>query len=622
MSKYESLARGIVKNVGGKENIISIMHCVTRLRFKLKDEGKAKDAAVKEMDGVISLIKSAGQYQVVIGNHVPDVFAEVCAVAGITQDNQALPAEKGKSSVGAVIMDHMTAIMNPILGLLCASGIIKGLLTILVMASVLKDTDGLYLLLNATGDAMMYFFPIFLGYTAASKFRMSPFVGAAIGATLVYPTIQNVEGMKVFGFEVGGVGYASTVIPIILIIMIAAPLERWFKKILPDVIRVFVSPMLVLLICAPLGYCIIGPFANLLSNGISVGITSVYNFSPILSGFVLGALWQVLVVFGIHMGLVTILIVDLLAGNPSGLMPILSVVSFAQTAVVFVIWKKTKNQKLKSVALPAWISGIFGVTEPAIYGVTLPRIKYFVVSCIGGGLAGVYLGVTKVFAYQMAGLGVFSIPATLSNEHAGNVINNMIAIGIAMVFSGVVTFIMYKDEGVDKEEAAKTSKDIMKAVNTKSCKISAPMAGKVVSLDKVEDAVFSQGVLGKGVAIEPTEGKVVAPEDGVLATLFPTYHALGITTDAGAELLIHIGMDTVQLEGKHFTPKVKQGDVVKKGQTLMEFDMDAIKKGGYSLTTPVVITNSDAYAEVMETSKKSVSIGDTLIQLIKQEGLS
>lgn len=456
MGKYESLAKEIVQNVGGKDNIISLMHCATRLRFRLKDEKIANDEAIKSTDGVVTLMKSGGQYQVVIGNHVSDVYAEICELTGISLSGSEQLQEKQKKSVGAVIQDYMSAIMMPTLNILCASGMIKGLLSILNISGLLPDTHALYLLLDAAGDALFYFFPIFLGYNAAVKFKMTPFLGAGIGAALIYPDIQNLEGVSLFGLNISGVSYGSTVIPILLIIMFAAPLERALKKVIPDVIKTFVVPMLVLMIAVPIGFSIIGPVANSIAYGLSLALTAISGVSLPLAGILLAGLWQVLVVFGVHHGVVIVLITDLMTGNPSLLLPILGIPSFAQTAVIFAIWLKTKDLQLKNVALPAWISGIFGITEPAIYGITLPRLKFFVISCIGAAIGGLYVAITRVTTYQMAGLGIFALPGTLSPDAGlGGIINFVIGILIAMVFSGVVTFILYKDETIAEEKSSK-----------------------------------------------------------------------------------------------------------------------------------------------------------------------
>lgn len=615
MGKYEALARDIVKNVGGKENIISVTHCITRLRFVLKDEGKANDQALEKIDGVITLMKSAGQHQVVIGNTVPDVYVDVCEVAGIRQGEDNEPQEKKKRSPLAVFQESMTAIMGPLIAILTASGIIKGLLAILSVTGTLAETDGLYMLLDAAGNALFHFFPIFLGYSAAMKFKMSPFLGAAIGAAMVYPTIQGLEEISVFGLSIAGLTYTGTVIPIILIILATAPIERFLKRVLPSTIKSFVAPMLVLLICFPIGFAIIGPFANMLSDMLGTAIAGIVDFNAILAGFVISSLWLVLVAFGLHHGVFVLILMDLLAGNPSPIAPMIGTTVWSLLAVTFIIWFKTKDAKLKATALPAWISGMFGVTEPSIYGVVLPRVKFFIIACISAGIGGMYVAFTEVKLFQLSGGGIFSFPSFINADAGfGNLINYLIAIGISFTLSLVATFILFKDEAsVESEETVDADAKEGSTIKT----ITSPMTGTTVPLTEVEDGAFSQELLGKGIAINPTEEKIVAPENGVLTTLFPTNHALGMTTDDGVEVLIHVGLDTVQLNGQHFFAKAKQGDVVKKGQVLLEFDKKAIEAEGYSLVTPVIITNTNDYTSVFETTADTVSLGDKLIKIAK-----
>ncbi|MBS5938650.1 beta-glucoside-specific PTS transporter subunit IIABC [Clostridium sp.] len=607
MGKYENLAKQIVKNVGGKNNIMSLTHCVTRLRFQLKDETKANDEAIRRLDGVVTLMKSAGQYQVVIGNQVPDVYKDVCEVAGISGTSINKNSTKEKRTFGAIVLDYMSGIFNPVLGVLCASGMLQGILTILTMTGLLQSTDTLYLLLNAAGKALFYFFPVILGYSTAAKFAMNPMLGGVLGAALVYPDIQNLESASLFGINVSGVSYASTVIPIILLIIIAAPVERWLDKVIPTVIKTFVVPMLILMIFVPLGYGIIGPVANTLSNGLTVLISNIYNISPILCGLILGASWQVLVVFGIHNALMMLMLVDLMSGNPSYFLPLMGGTIYAQIAVVFVIWLKTKDRKLKSVTLPAFISGVFGVTEPAIYGVTLPRIKYFIISCIGAAAGGLYAGITNIALYKMTGLGIFALAGYLSDSGTGDLINAIISILITIAVAGIATFILYSDEEYGDREEEYGNREEGKLI------IKSPIKGQAVPLSEVEDSAFSQNLLGKGMAIIPSVGKVVAPCNGVLTTMFPTYHALGITSDEGVEILIHIGMDTVQLEGKHFNALAKQGDIIRKGQVLVEFDINAIEKEGYSVLSPIIITNTDQYNDVVGVDRSEVSNDDILL---------
>lgn len=607
MGKYEELSRKIIENVGGKDNINGLTHCITRLRFQLKDESKANDDVLKNMDGVVTLMKSAGQYQVVIGNHVPDVFAEVCQQAGIT--GGASTEEKKKLSPGAYVIDFISNVIMPVLPALTASGMLKGLLSIASFSGWMAPEDGLYVLLSAVADAVFFFFPVLFGYTSAKKMKMDPFVGAAIGAALMYPTIQGVD-LNVLGMNIN-VSYTSSVLPIILTNMLASVVYKWLMKVIPDVVKTFVVPMITLTIAAPLGFMAIGPVANTLSQWIADGIMSVYSFSPVLAGLVSGAFWQVLVIFGIHMGLVAVGFVQLAAGTPTPIFALMGGASFAQTAVVFAIWLKTKDKSLKGLALPAWISGIFGVTEAAIYGVTLPRIKYFVISCITSALSGAYIGLTGLLCYQMAGLGIFSLPGFLNDNMAASttMLHLAISLAIAMVPAFLITYFMYSDEEKTDVATADGKKQISEVVHS-------PIKGKVMPLSSAEDEAFATGVLGKGMVIIPSEGKVFAPVDGTVTSLFPSLHAIGITGDNGIEVLIHVGMNTVQLDGEGFSAHVKQGDKVKKGDLMLEFDIDLIKEKGYSVDTPVIITNSKDLLDLIETQNEHVTTSDELLTAI------
>ncbi len=594
MGKYEQLARNIVKYVGGKENIAVLNHCVTRLRFQLKDETKADDDAIKELDGVVTLVKSGGQYQVVIGNHVVDVFKDVCEAAGITSsENGGEDEAQDKMSFGAKLIDIVSGTFTPLLGVMCASGMIKGLVTLLSFYQILPSDSGLYQILYATGDAIFLLFPVVLGYTSSVKFHMSPFLGTVIGCMLAYPTLQGVD-LNVFGQTIN-VTYTSTVLPILITNFFASYLERACKRIVPDVVKTFLVPMIVLLIAAPLGFTIIGPLANMLAQLIGDAIMWVYGLSPMIAGFIVGAFWQVLVIFGLHMGLVAVAIMQLVTGQGTPIFSLGLGASFAQTAVVFAIWLKTRDKKLKGIALPAWISGIFGVTEPAIYGVTLTRIPMFVISCIGAGLAGIWYGFTGLLQWTNAGLGVFAIPGFLKEgmDVTQTIIYVLIGIAIAMIVSFVLALLLYKDDkGQDK------------------LVITSPVKGLAKPLSEMHDEVFSSEAIGKGICVDPQEHTFRAPVSGTLTTLFPTMHAYGITTASGDEVLVHIGVDTVNLQGKGFRAFVKQGTHVKTGDPIIEADIEQIKKAGYNVETAVVITK--AAGKIGEMKNGAVDNGTAL----------
>ena len=608
MGKYENLAKSIIANVGGKENIISINHCITRLRFVLKDEAKANDDVLKNMDGVVTVMKAGGQYQVVIGNHVPEVYKDVCAVAGVKSNAKE---EAPKMSFGEKVLDLITGIFMPSISLLCACGIIQGILTLCTMAGILTDTDGLYQILNAAGQVMFYFFPVVIGFNTSKKLGGNPYLGMMLGAGLIYPAIQGVD-LMVFGMTVNA-SYTSTVFPIILLCAVAVPFEKLLNKVIPDVIKTFVTPVIVLMVCLPLGFCVIGPIASMIAAGLNTFFATVHGFSPIIACAAIAASWQVLVMFGVHNVLIMTFIVGLIGGMPQPLMAALGVCSFVQTGAVIAIWAKTKNKKLKNIALPAWISGIFGVTEPAIYGVTLPHGKQFVLTCAVSAVMGAIASILGVTAYSMAGLGVFSIPGMINPANPGTSLVTVIITYIGSVVAGfAVAFLTFKDEGSNEPKIEEKKPDL----KVKKEVVASPLTGNVIPLTEVKDEAFSGELLGKGVAVDPTEGNVVAPCNGTVTTLFPTKHAIGIVTENGAELLIHLGLDTVKLEGEHFTAHIAQGDKVKKGQLMVTVDLEAVKAAGYSMVTPIIVTNTPDYLDVVAMSSTSVNKEEELLTLI------
>lgn len=607
MGKYEQLAKDIIKNVGGKENVLSLTHCVTRLRFQLKDEGKANTDVLKNMDGVVTVMQTAGQYQVVIGNHVPDVFKDVCEVAGISGGEGS--GEKVKRKFSEAALDIISGIFMPSIGILCASGILKGVNIILDMAGLIPAASGLGQILAGAADAMFWFFPIILGFNAFKKLGGNPYLGMTLGAALCYPALQGVN-LNVLGFNVNAT-YTSTMLPILVMSFIAVPMEKWLNKVVPDVVKTFVVPAVVLFVCVPVGFCLIGLAANEVGAIINNVIQGAYGFSPIVAGILLGFLWQLLVMVGCHVLVVLPMMMGLMAGEPQPLMAVVAFPSFVQTGAVFAIWLKSKNKKLKTIALPAWISGIFGVTEPAIYGVTLPNGKQFILTCVGAGVIGglsVLLGVSQ---FTMGGMGVFALPAMIDPANgSGSIISAVIVAVAAIVIGFIIAFVTYKD----KKEAVIENKE-EKLVKGREV-ICSPINGNVLPLSEAKDDAFAQGLLGNGVAIDPADGKVVSPVDGTVMTLFPTKHAIGLVSDNGAEILIHLGMDTVKLDGKYFEAHVKQGDKVKKGDVLVTCDVEAIKAEGYSMITPVIVTNTADYLDVVEMASGTVKAGDDIISCL------
>lgn len=641
MGKYEDLAKEVVKQVGGKENVISLTHCITRLRFKLKDESKANDDVLKNMSGVVTVMKSGGQYQVVIGNHVPEVYADVMPLLGLEEGSADRGEETGDGSLFNRAIDVISGIFQPILGIMAACGMVKGLNALFVALGLYTDTCGGYLILNAIGDGLFNFMPLFLGYTAAKKFNLKSMIGLVIGAIMCYPTVQNSalsaggEALYTlfagtmfesavytdfFGIPLIAMDYTGTVIPVIFVVYFASKCEKFFSKFIPDLVKFFFVPMLTLFVAIPAGFLLIGPLATFGSTVIAEAVMSVRNFSPMLAGAIVGLTWQILVIFGLHWGFIPVYINNIMTNGYDNVMMPFFACTFATSAVVLAIFFKTRDRQMKEMALPNFISGIFGVTEPAIYGILLPLKKPFVISCIAGGIGGGFYGAFNFRKFMMGGMGIFEFPAMIEPDGGmGNLMVAVIGVVITMVIAFTATMLLYKEPKVQE----KTEEEKMPAAEKKDTsmlrrtEIASPMKGEVKKLSELKDEAFASGVLGKGAAIVPEEGKVYAPADGEITALFPTLHALGMKTGEGAELLIHIGMDTVQLNGEGFEAHIKEGDQVKKGQLLISFDKALIEGKGYCLDTPVLITNSDDYLEIVEPEPGRIMPGEIVLKALK-----
>ncbi len=487
-SKYDGLAKIIIQNVGGKGNIISLTHCITRLRFKLKDESKANTDVLKSTDGIVTVMQAGGQYQVVIGNHVGDVFDVVCEKAGIAADSNSTDANKDMS-LGAKFIDLISGSFQPMLGALSAAGILKGLLALWSFIASLQGIDvttsGAYQIWYSVGDGFFYFLPVILGFTVATKVGMNKFTGTALGLSLVYPAMVAFKDAEAIGSVFAGTpfemsysttffgipvimpssGYTSSVVPIILAILVGVRLEKWLKKVIPDVIKTFIVPVVVFAVMLPLTYLVIGPVSAVLCSVLQLffqGVMSIPVIGGGLLGLLIGALWQVLVIFGLHWSLVPICMINYgTLGYDNVLSPYFCV-SFAQTFVVLAMYLKSKNQNFKNIALPAFISGLFGVTEPAIYGVTLPAKKPFIISCIGGAVGGAIIGFSNVKSYMMGGLGLFGIPSYI--DPATNSVYSVIWVLIGTVVASAIGFVLTWAFWREDEKAGESEKKVGKTV--------------------------------------------------------------------------------------------------------------------------------------------------------------
>ena len=609
-SKYDALSRIIIQNVGGKANINAITHCVTRLRFNLKDESKANTDVLNNTDGIVTVMQSGGQYQVVIGNHVPDVFRSVVAVghlenlASSQSDDSSAPQ---KMNPFDTFVNIVTSVFTPFLGVLCACGILKGILALCTAFNILGSSSGTYNILFSLADTGFYFLPPILGYTAAKRFKLPEMEGLVIGLAMVYPFMLNAQAMDIsnlFGIPVvmpPSGNYTSSVIPVICAVAFAGWFENRYKEHIPDTIKLFAIPLITLSVTFALTVLIIGPVASIISSGLSFAFNWLYAVNPIIMCAIVGAFWPVLVIFGLHWSLIPIAMINMAQGGDIILAAMFGS-TFANTGAVGGIWLKTKDKKIKGLAPAAFISAVAGVTEPAIYGILLPKKWPFIRGCVIAGIAGAFLGFLGVKCYQMAGMGVFGYTAYINipnNDVSG--MTPAIIISIACVIIGFLAELLFYRE---KAEAAPAQKAVTEG-QAKSVKVYAPITGKYIALEELPDEVFSQGFLGQGCGVEPEDNHVYAPIDGEIVQVAETKHAVGIQSPDGVEMLVHVGMDTVNMKGYGFDVKVNLGDKVKAGDLLMTFDADKIKEAGYPITTAIVITNSDECTEIAFNTGKS-----------------
>jgi beta-glucoside PTS system EIICBA component len=603
---YNHLAKETIRLVGGNENVSSLMHCATRLRFKLKENHKANKVELEELEGVLSVVVSGGQFQVVIGNQVSYVYEEIKKLKNLNTDETSNTEKQG--NIGSRIFEVISGSFSPLLPILAGAGMLKAVIIVLEMFGLISAESGTYAILSGAGNSIFYFLPVILGVTISIKLGANPYVGGAIGAALLEPNVTGIidTASTFLGIPVVMVDYSSTVFPIFIAITIYSFVDKILKKVIYREIQLFVIPMLSLAIIVPMTVLLFGPFGTYVGNGLAAGISSMFELSGLLSGTIVGGLNVFLVVLGLHWGLVPIIIQNLAEGGDP-LMPMFGIATFAQIGVAVGIFFKAKDKQLKALGGSTAAPGLFaGVTEPIIYGILLRYKRTLLYVVIAGAIGGAINGLFGVKMTSFAFHSVFAIP--LYSPTIIYIISIIIAFGTSLLLTLFFGYETKVNKQVENEVEAKEPK-------LKKELIHSPLTGNVTSLSEVNDKVFSTGALGKGVAIEPVEGEVVAPVNGVVTTLFPTSHAIGITSDGGAEILIHIGIDTVELEGKNFTAHVEQGVRVTQGEVLVTFDIDKIKEAGYPVTTPVIITNTNNYLDVIETNKDNVKATESLLTL-------
>lgn len=621
MSTNKEIAVRVLDAVGGKENVNSVVHCATRLRFKLKDEEKADTNRLIQDDDVIQVVQSGGQYQVVIGSHVSDVYRELTGVANFDGESEK-SAEKGNPL--NQLIDIISSIFTPFLGAMAGAGVLKGFLTLAVTMNWLAADSGVYTVWYAIADGLFTYSPVMLAFTAAKKFKTNEFLAVSLAMALVHPSITELAGqtLSFVGIPViiGASAYTSSVIPIILAVFLQSYVERFFKKVIPSFLQIICVPLAVFLIMAPVTFIVVGPLGTIVGNLLGSGYDAIYNLSPILAGAIMGGLWQVFVMFGMHWGFVPIAMVNLTQFGFDTMVPMLLPAVLAQGGAALAVFFITKNVKLKGLALSSTITSLFGITEPTVYGVTLPLKKPFIAACISGAIGGAIVGFSQVKNYTFGLVSLLSLPSFIPQDTQDMSGLIAAAIGTAVAFGAafVLTFVLrFEDQPNPADTDTEKSKVPAPSITNERVVLSSPLAGRVVPLNEVKDQVFSSGAMGKGIAIDPANGTLVAPADGTITTLFPTGHAIGLTTTDGVEILMHIGMDTVELEGKGFEIFVKQEDQVKKGDLLVKFDLSLIKEAGYSTVTPIVVTNTPNYLDVLDMNQEDVLQGEDFLAIVK-----
>ena len=622
---YEKLAVDIVDAVGGKENIVNATRCATRLRLVLKETPKDANKKVSGLTGVITVVENNGQFQVVIGTHVGKVFDKVQTLVDLDETSSE---DAPKGSIVNRVIATMSAVFAPFIYILAAAGLLQGCLIIINMINPGFASTGTYEVLSFISWAPFTFLPIFIAITASKHFKCNTFIAVACCAALVSPDWASIasriaggETVTFLGIGLAETTYTSTVLPPLFLVLALSYLEKFVDKVIPEVVKSLFTPFICILVMVPLTILVIGPVSDGVATAIANGYNALYNFAPVIAAAVIGGFWQVVVIFGVHWGVTPMVLANFDMYGQDTFQAFQTMAVVAQMGAAFGVFLKSKRQETKSVALSAGITGIFGITEPTIYGVTLRFKKPFICACISGAVAAAVASFFNSVYYVYAGLPGLLTVVNAIGANPTSIVGELIGCAIAIIGSIVLVQIVGFDEGQASDEENQENEEV-KAMDEVSAtvlagtkEIKSPLSGKVIALSEIDDPVFAGGAMGNGIAIEPTDNKVYAPFDGEIEFIAESKHAIGLKSEDGVELLIHVGMDTVQMDGKGFDVKVKANEKVKAGELLLEFDKEAIQKAGYSLITPVVITNSFEFEQKQLCLDQEISYGKSIINL-------
>lgn len=600
---FSKMASEIMKYIGGPDNVIDVAHCATRLRFRLKNTDMVDSVQLERTEGVIKTLESGGQFQIVIGNKVSLVYEEILkSHKNLATGQENTGSEEHKNIFDAFIAT-VAAIFTPVLMVMCGSGVLKGILAIAVSVGMSTDS-GTYLVLYAAADAFFVFMPFLLAFSSAKRFGANQFLAVTLAGSLVYPNLITAIGsgaeLTFMGIPLVLLNYHGTVLPVIISVFVLSKVEKLLKRIIPEAVYSFMMPCVALVIMTPLSLLVIGPVLTTAANGLAAAYEMIADV-PVVAGIIVGAFWEVLVIFGVHWTFVPIMLNNVSLYGADSLSSLVAPAIFSQAGAAFGVFLKTRKQEVKSVAGPAALSGIFGITEPAIYGVTLKYKKPFYMAMFSGAVGAVIAAFSGAAGIGAPIPGLLTLPCWAGKGF----VMFLVACLVAFVGAAILTWtIGYKDE----DPAEKTSTE--QTVGEKD--VYSPLKGKMILLGEVEDEVFSSGALGQGVAVIPEAPEVYAPVDGEVVMVADTKHAVGFASNDGVEVMIHMGLDTVKLEGKYFDIKVKQGDKVKRGDLIAIVDFQKIKEAGYTVVTPVLILNSDSFTEVKEEIPKLVTEKDKI----------
>jgi beta-glucoside PTS system EIICBA component len=622
---YSKLSKDILEAVGGEENILSVTRCATRLRIVLKRSKPEAKAKVAAMPGVITVVENSGQFQVVIGQHVGEVFDVFSSLIKIENSDNT---SENKGTVLNRVIATMSAVFAPFVYILAAAGILQGSLILINLFSDTFIETGTYQVLSFISWAPFTFLPIFIAITASKHFKTNTYIAVACCAALVSPTwaemtarIAEGESITFLGFALSQTVYTSSVLPPLFLVWILSYLERFLNKRMNEVVRPLFVPLVCMVIMVPLTILLIGPVSTMGANGIASGYNFLAENIPALAGAIIGGFWQVLVIFGVHWGITPMVLANFDLYGRDSFQAYQTIAVIAQVGAVLGVILKAKSQETRKVSVSAGVTGLFGITEPAIYGVTLRFKKPFIFGCIAGAIGAITASFFNPYYFAYAGLpGPLTVVNGISADYPMSIWGILIGAAIAIILPVVLIQIF----GYGEDTAKKTSSEnVVKEqgrtnfVQKNEETVDAPVRGHVIPLSEVPDEVFSSGAMGQGVAIEPSDNQLYAPFDGNVVMIAPTKHAIGLRSESGVELLVHIGLDTVKLDGKPFTLHVEDGAKIKKGDLLITFDKEFIQKEGVRITTPLIVTNSHAYKEIIIEDRKDSILDQKLLTVVK-----